>query len=198
MDLTTTAAEMDGPLAQAHAGPEGSPRRAWLAVLDRVTTRTENAVILTSYATLILLIGVETIRRAITGQQAVWGPDVALYAFVWLSWFSMAKHGRYGTHLAFGELRARLPQAAQRGLELLDCLLWLVVGAIVIYTSYGIVQKQVAMGQTVFGTPIPVALASLAVPVGWAFCMGRIVQRGLLVVFAWDRLKSERTGLLTL
>ncbi len=166
----------------------------WMARLDRALTRMENGVILTSYSTLILLIGVETIRRAIIGTQAVWGPEVALYAFVWLSWFSMAKHSRFGTHLAFSEVRYKFPERVQRSLELLDCALWLAVGTIIIVTSYGVVQKQIAMGQTVFGTPIPLAAASLAVPVGWGFSMLRIIQRGWLVVFEWEKLKSERVG----
>lgn len=151
-----------------------------------------------SYSTLILIVGVETVRRAITGQQAVWGPEVALYAFVWLSWFSMAKHGHHGTHLAFNELRNRLPDNGQRALELLDCALWLVIGVIIIVTSWGVVSNQIGIGQTVFGTSIPLAAASLAVPVGWAFCMLRVVQRALLVVFAWDQLKAERGGFILL
>jgi len=166
----------------------------WMARFDRLLTRLENGVILTSYSTLILLIGLETIRRATIGTQAVWGPEVALYAFVWLSWFSMAKHSRFGTHLAFSEVRHKFPERVQRSLELLDCALWLVVGIIIIVTSYGVVQKQIAMGQTVFGTTIPLAAASLAVPVGWGFSMLRIIQRGWLVVFEWEKLKSERVG----
>lgn len=167
-------------------------------ILDRAMTRVESGVIIGSYAVLIVLIGVETLRRAVTGEQAVWGPEVALYAFVWLSWFAMAKHGRFGTHLAFTGFRLRMPQTAQRGLELLDCVLWLALGAIIIGTSYSVVMTQLAMGQTVFGTSIPVAVASLAVPVGWAFSMVRIMQRVGMVLFAWDRLKAERSGLLTL
>ncbi|MDO9131894.1 TRAP transporter small permease [Hydrogenophaga sp.] len=174
----------------------------WLASLmgrsDRMLTHLENGVILISYSTLILLIGVETIRRAVTGSQAVWGPEVALYAFVWLSWFSMAKHSRFGTHLAFSEVRRKLPEGVQRFLELLDCAFWLTVGIIIIVTSIGVVENQISMGQTVFGTPIPLAAASLAVPVGWGFSMLRIVQRGWMVLFDWQKLKSERIGFVNL
>lgn len=166
--------------------------------LDRVLTQLENGVILTSYSVLILLIGVETIRRAIIGTQAVWGPEVALYAFVWLSWFSMAKHSRFGTHLAFSEVRGKLPEGGQRFLGLLDCVFWLVVGTVIIATSVGVVQRQISMGQIVFGTSIPLAAASLAVPVGWSFSMLRIIQRGWLIVFDWEKLKSERLGLVSL
>jgi TRAP-type C4-dicarboxylate transport system permease small subunit len=170
----------------------------WMARLDRMLSHLENGVILTSYTTLILIIGVETIRRAITSSQAVWGPEVALYAFVWLSWFSMAKHSRFGTHLAFSEVRLKFPEGIQRFLECLDCVFWLIVGSIIIVTSYEVVQKQLVMGQTVFGTPIPLAAASLAVPVGWSFSMLRIVQRGWMVVFSWSKLKSERVGFVNL
>lgn len=193
MDLANTSAQI------MDAAVDNVPRRKaglalWMARLDRMLSHLENGVILTSYSTLILIIGVETIRRAIIGTQAVWGPEVALYAFVWLSWFSMAKHSRFGTHLAFSEVRLKFPERGQRFLELLDCAFWLAVGIIIIATSYRVVQNQITMGQTVFGTPIPLAAASLAVPVGWGFSMLRIIQRGWLVVFEWDKLKSERVG----
>ena len=152
--------------------------------LDQGFAAIENVVILSSYSTLILLIGVETLRRAITKEQAVWGPEVALYSFIWLSWFSMARHCRYGTHLAFVELRSQLPMVAQRALEALDCVLWLVLGGITIFTSYGVVANNIQMNQVVFGTHIPLAAASLAVPVGWGFSMVRVLQRLWTVVFS--------------
>lgn len=184
MEIST----VEGMSERVGAARRSSP----LIFFDRLLTAVENWIIIGSYASLILIIGVETLRRAITGAQAVWGPEVALYAFVWLSWFSMAKHGRFGTHLSFAELRHRLPERAQRGLELLDCALWLVIGAVIIGTSWNVVAKQITMGQMVFGTNIPLAAASLAVPIGWAFSIVRILQRAALVVVDWPRLKNER------
>lgn len=194
MDLANTGAQAMDAAVDTVAPRKLGRFALWMARLDRMLTHLENGVILTSYTALILIIGVETIRRAIISTQAVWGPEVALYAFIWLSWFSMAQHSRFGTHLAFSEVRRKLPERGQRFLELLDCVFWLAVGMIIIVTSYGVVQKQIAMGQTVFGTPIPLAAASLAVPVGWGFSMLRIIQRGWLVVFEWQKLKSERVG----
>ncbi len=198
MDLANTSAQVMDAAVDTVARRKASRLAQWMWRLDRMLSHLENGVILASYSTLILIIGVETIRRAIIGTQAVWGPEVALYAFVWLSWFSMAKHSRFGTHLAFSEVRLKFPDSVQRFLELLDCAFWLAVGIIIIVTSYGVVQKQITMGQTVFGTPIPMAAASLAVPVGWGFSMLRIIQRGWLVVFDWNKLKSERVGFVNL
>ena len=159
--------------------------------LDKGLARVENAVILVTYSTLILLIGLETIRRAVTKEQAVWGPEVALYAFVWLSWFSMSKHVRYGTHLGFSEIRKSLSPTWQRCLEALDCLLWLCLGIVIISTSIDAVRNNIQMGQVIFGTKIPLAAASIAVPVGWGFSMVRILQRLWLVVWAPNELKRE-------
>ena len=181
---------MDTAVAEGQARLDGGGRvrtlKKAMRRLDDGLARIESAVILVSYSTLILLVGVETLRRAVTQQQAVWGPEVALYAFIWLSWFSMARHCRYGTHLAFVELRSQLPRGAQRALEALDCILWLVLGGIIIFTSYGVVANNIQMGQVVFGTHIPLAAASLAVPIGWGFSMVRVLQRIWAVVFSRD------------
>lgn len=167
-------------------------KKSWMAQIDIVLAKIENSVILVSYITLIALIGAETIRRAIFSTQAVWGPEIALHAFVWLSWFSMAKHGRYGTNLAFSEVRKKLPTISQRALEVMDCGLWLGIGVIIITTSYTVVENSVMMQQTIFGTPIPLMYALLAVPVGWGFAMLRILQRLWLVIFAWSDLQREQ------
>jgi len=182
----TEIAYADGQTRSSEGGRPIWALKKAMRGLDEGLARIENIVILTSYGTLILLVGVETLRRAITQQQAVWGPEVALYAFIWLSWFSMARHCRYGTHLAFFELRTQLPMGAQRALEALDCLLWLVLGGIIIFTSYGVVANNVRMGQVVFGTHIPLAAVSLAVPIGWGFSMVRILQRLWTVAFSRD------------
>lgn len=144
---------------------------------DRALSKVESAVILSSYTTLIVLVGVETIRRMVTGSQAIWGPEVALFAFIWMSWFAMAEHVRDGTNLSFGMFRQRLGKRLQLALESVDLLLWMVIGFIIIYFSIDAVSNNIAYGQTIFGTSIPIAVATVAVPAAWAFTMIRAVQR---------------------
>jgi len=145
--------------------------------LDRVLSRIESSIILLSYSTLIALVGIETLRRMLTGNQAIWGPEVALFAFIWMSWFAMAEHVRNGTNLSFGMFRQRLGKKLQLALESFDLLLWMVIGFIIIYFSIGAVSNNIAYGQTIFGTSIPIAVATVAVPAGWAFTMIRAAQR---------------------
>jgi len=152
---------------------------------DKVVSTIENWVMLVSYITLIVLVGVEALRRMFTTEQAAWGPEIALYAFVWLTWFAMSSNIRAGRHLAFDELRNRLPSLVRTGLEIVDCLLWLFLGAIIIHTSIGIVENNIRMEQVVFGTDIPLWAATLAVPAGWSFSMIRIFQE------LWDLLSGS-------
>lgn len=145
--------------------------------LDRMVTAVENSIMMLSYTTLIVLVGGEAVRRLVTGTQWVAGPEIALYAFVWLSWFAMAHNVHHNTHLSFTGFRERFSPRVRAGFEVLDCLLWYLVGAIVIYTSYNVVQQHIQFKQLIIGTNIPLAAASLAVPIGWAFTITRITQR---------------------
>lgn len=144
---------------------------------DDLITTIEKAVMLAAYITIILVVGLETIRRMLTGVQASWGPEVAMGAFVWLSWFAMASGVRTGAHLSFTTLRERMPRLLRQVMEVLDCLLWFALGLVVIAVSWEVVELNERFNQKIFGTDIPMAAISIAVPLGWAFTMIRVVQQ---------------------
>lgn len=143
---------------------------------DLLISRIERFIMLSSYLTLILIVSLETIRRMITGEQFGWGPDVSMYAFVWLAWFSMSANLRTGNQLAFMTFRSKMTNETRRYFEILDCFIWLAIGMVVITTSYSVVLNDLRMGRNIFGTDIPMVLASAAVPLGWSFSMIRILQ----------------------
>ena len=144
---------------------------------DAVVSWIENAIMLAAYLTIILVVGLETIRRMITGEQAAWGPEVAMGAFVWLSWFAMANGVKAGTHLSFTTFRNRMPFRLRQFMEALDCVLWFVLGAVVMYASWEVVTMNNRFNQQIFGTEIPMSAISIAVPLGWGFTMLRVAQQ---------------------
>lgn len=144
---------------------------------NKVVTTIENGVMLISYITLIVLVGIEALRRMITTEQAAWGPEVSLYAFVWLTWFAMSSNINLGLHLSFDEYRDRFPWPVRALFESLDCIFWLILGFVIIKASAGIVQNNIRFEQVVFGTDIPLWIATVAVPVGWSFSMIRVLQK---------------------
>lgn len=144
---------------------------------DDLITWIEKAVMLLAYLTIILVVGLETIRRMITGEQEAWGPEIAMGAFVWLSWFAMSAGVRTGAHLSFTTVRERMPDGMRRGMEVFDCLLWFVLGAVVIVASWDVVMLNERFNIKIFGTDIPIAAISIAVPLGWGFTMVRVFQQ---------------------
>lgn len=145
--------------------------------LSKFLTRIEDAVILISYAALIVFVGLETVRRMLTNDQAIWGPELAMYAFIWLSWFSMSSHVRNNTNLAFSAFRERLAAKWKVRLEALDLCMWLTIGLIIIVESVQLVHTNIVMKQIVFGTSIPLWVATVAIPIAWGFTMVGIAQR---------------------
>ncbi|MEM7405301.1 MAG: TRAP transporter small permease subunit [Pseudomonadota bacterium] len=144
---------------------------------DAVVSWVENAIMLAAYLTIILVVGLETIRRIVTGAQASWGPEVAMGAFVWLSWFAMASGVKAGTHLSFTTFRSRMPFRMRQIMEGVDCVLWFVIGLVVMSASWDVVTMNNRFNQDIFGTEIPMAAISIAVPLGWGFTMIRVAQQ---------------------
>ena len=149
---------------------------------DDLISWVEKAIMLAAYITIILVVGLETIRRMITGEQASWGPEVAMGAFVWLSWFAMSAGVKQGTHLNFTTFRDRMPGPIRKAMEVFDCLLWFAVGADVMYASWDVVSLNQRFNQQIFGTEIPLAAISIAVPLGWGFTMVRVFQQMIRVL----------------
>jgi TRAP-type C4-dicarboxylate transport system permease small subunit len=151
-------------------------------LFDDLISWIEKAVMLIAYLTIILVVGLDTIRRMITGEQAPWGPEVAMGAFVWLSWFAMASGVKNGTHLSFTTFRDRMPDGMRRGMQVFDCLLWFTVGAVVMVASWDVVMLNERFNIKIFGTGIPMAAISIAVPLGWGFTMIRVLQQMIRVL----------------
>lgn len=149
---------------------------------DAIISWIEKAVMLAAYLTIILVVGLETIRRMVTGEQASWGPEVAMGAFVWLSWFAMASGVKTGAHLSFTTFRNKMPKRMRQGMEIFDCLVWFVIGAVVMIASWDVVVMNGRFNQQIFGTEIPMAAISIAVPLGWGFTMVRVFQQLLRVL----------------
>jgi len=156
---------------------------------DQILTWCEEVVMVVSYMALIFLVGLEAIRRIAFAQQAAWGPEVALFAFIWLSWFAMSNGIRRGTHLAFTEFRQKLPRIFRDALELLDCVLWLVIGAVVIYASMSVVEMNLRFNQVIFGTQVPLVVASVSIPLAWTFALLRVFQKAYWIC-THDRSRS--------
>ncbi len=148
----------------------------------------ERYVMFVLYAFIAAIVGGEAILRYITGSQTQWGATAAIHAFIFLSWLGCAYHVRRRSHIRFDAIRRRLSPPARLACNLVDCVLWLVMAAIVIYYSMGLVDMHMSLGATLEGTDhFPYWVAVAAVPVGWALIVIRAVQDMVLLVEEYRR-----------
>lgn len=140
----------------------------------------EKTVILVAYTACAAIIAIEVFRRFFWGEQVAWSTTVPAYMFIWLTWPGAAYGVKVRAHLAFTEVRQRLPRVWQYvGLQL-DYLLFIVFGCVAIYFSYDLLLVQIKNGTTVPGTVnLPAWWFYLATPIGWALLLFRVVQNAI-------------------
>jgi len=91
--------------------------------VDTVPNWIERAIMLVAYLTTILVMGLDTIRCMITGDQPPWGPEIAMGASFRSLGSQWPPASRTGTHLSFTTFRERMPLRVRQGFEAFDCLL---------------------------------------------------------------------------
>lgn len=137
----------------------------------------ERYVMLVLYGFIAVIVGGEAILRYITGGQTQWGATAAIHAFIFLSWVGCAYHVHRRSHIRFDAVRKRLSLNSRFLLHVADDLLWLVMAAIVIHYSMGLMDMHRSLGATLEGTDhFPYWIAVAAVPVGWLLISVRAVQ----------------------
>jgi TRAP-type C4-dicarboxylate transport system permease small subunit len=165
-----------------------SVARVFLGATRWLDANVERSVMLVLYVFIAAIVGGEAILRYITGSQTQWGGTGAIHAFIFLSWLGCAYHVRQRSHIRFDAIRDRLSPAGRLACYILDDLLWLVMAAIVIYYSIGLVQMHMSLGATLEGTDhFPYWIAVSAVPVGWTLIVIRSLQDLALLVDEFRR-----------
>lgn len=140
------------------------------------------------YVYLSSILVVEVIARFVFDHSLTWSVETAIYAFIWLTYLSMAEMTRGRDHLAFTMIRDRLNRHGQFVcLVISDIALATVAITIVVYILQPI-GDSVAFNQKMSGSDLPLWLALIAIPVGWAMVLLRVAQRFI------DLLKNYRRG----
>jgi TRAP-type C4-dicarboxylate transport system permease small subunit len=140
------------------------------------------------YVYLSSILVIEVIARFVFDHSLTWSVETAIYAFIWLTYLSMAEMTRSRDHLAFTMIRDRLNRHGQFVcLAISDVALAIVAITIIVYIVQPI-GDSVAFNQKMTGSELPLWLALAAIPVGWTVVLLRVVQRFL------DLLRNYRRG----
>lgn len=160
--------------------------RTWLGLMDRYLEDALGAVL---YIYIIAIIFAEVVGRYLFKTSILSAYETAIYAFIWLSYLSMAAMARNRSHLSVTVLRDMMPRSVQLLLLLLSDLLLIVLASIIVIFIRQPFADVVDFEQKMVGIDLPFWIALLSVPVGWSLVVLRTVQRAL------DTIRDFRAGL---
>lgn len=150
-----------------------------IALVDQYLEDALGAIL---YIYIIAVIFAEVIGRYLFKTSILSAYETAIYAFIWLSYLSMAAMARNRSHLAVTVLRDMLPRGAQLALLLLSDLLLIVLASIVVVFIRQPFADVVDFEQKMVGIDLPFWIALLSVPVGWGLVALRTVQRAMTTI----------------
>ena len=134
------------------------------------------------YLYLTLIIFIEVVRRYAFDSSSSWGEETAIYAFIWMTYIAAAKAAKDRSHLSVNILVMRMGRRGKFAADMLSDVCFFVLAAVVFYYSVIPIPSSIAYGQTMLGVDLPIALATVGVPIGWFLVMVRVVQRSVKTI----------------
>ena len=95
-----------------------------------------------------LILAAQVFMRYVMQASLTWSEELARYIFVWLIYIGISYGAKIMKHIRIEAAVMVLPKRGQRYVEILGDILFLGFALFIVYTSWGIVQKQLLLGQT--------------------------------------------------
>ncbi|MBY6059396.1 TRAP transporter small permease [Leisingera daeponensis] len=157
-------------------------------IIKAIDTYLEDTLSVILYTYVVVIIFAEVVARYLLDKSILWSNETAIFAFIWLSYLSMANLAKNRSHLAVTFLRDSLPRSLQLLLLLVSDLLLLILASVVVVCIRQPFADAIDFEQKMVGVDLPFWMALAAVPVGWSLVALRTLQR------AWIAICDFRAG----
>ena len=144
-----------------------------LAVLDK---NAERWALLVFYTMLFATMAIEVLRREIFAYSSIWGEEIVRYAFIYLVWIGAAAAVKERAHIRIDVLFHYVSPRIKALLYILGDLVMLFVAVIALYWSFETVHVSWKFGSVTDGLRISKVWFLLAVPIGFALMIFRLLQ----------------------
>ena len=131
-------------------------------------------IVLMSAMALILF--VQVVMRYVLQSSLSWSEELARYLFVWLVYLGISYGAKIMKHIKIDAALSFFPAKSRPYVVLLGELIFLGFSLYICYASYGLVRKQILIGQTSPAMQMPMWILYAAPMVGFALVAVREVQ----------------------
>ena len=144
-----------------------------LQVLDR---NLERWALLVFYTLLVVTMAIEVLRREAFAYSSIWGEEVVRYSFIYLAWIGAASAVRERAHIRIDVIFNYVPPRLKSALYILGDLVMLTVAMLAVYWAFETVTVSWTFGSVSHGLRISMVWFLMAVPIGFALMIFRLIQ----------------------
>jgi len=155
-------------------------------MLEKIEENFEGYIAIVLIALYTTLIFYTVVQRLTFESPPSFTLNGTLFLFTWMVWVAAAWAIRHESHFRFSLARDRLSNRANYVLRYVDFVTWVSFAAIIGYYSMELVQRRISTGRPILGTPIPLWVAYLAIPVGMTLIIIRATQQIIMIKRKYD------------
>jgi C4-dicarboxylate transporter DctQ subunit len=144
--------------------------------LDAVLDKLEEIICLLALSVMTLSILLQIINRSFLGHPFPWGEELARYTMIWATAMGVSAGVKIGSHIGVDMLVNLFPPKSKTLILIVTGMITLAFFVTAFYLSVKLVGGIKATGQTSPAIHLPMWLAYLAFPIGFAFCSLRQIQ----------------------
>jgi C4-dicarboxylate transporter DctQ subunit len=143
----------------------------------RIEQNLEGYITVTLLFLYTFLIAYTVFQRSTFENPPSYTLSITLLLFTWMTWLAAGWAIRFDSHFRFSLVRDNLSNRMNYLLRYVDFVSWVGFALVVGFYSLDSVQARMESGRAILGTPIPLWVAYVAVPVGMTVIIVRATQQ---------------------
>ncbi|MEK0162751.1 TRAP transporter small permease [Phaeobacter sp. JH20_36] len=147
-----------------------------MQILRTIDKNAERWLLLVFYVMLVITMAIEVIRRELFAFSSIWGEEIVRYSFIYLAWIGAAAAVKERAHIRIDVLMHYLGPRPKALLYIFGDLVMFIVALVALYWSFETVLVSAKFGSVSHGLRISMVWFLMAVPVGFALMVWRLLQ----------------------
>ncbi len=147
-----------------------------MSVWRQIDRDAERWLLLVFYVMLVITMAIEVLRREIFSFSSIWGEEIVRYSFIYLAWIGAAAAVKERAHIRIDVIMHYLGPRPKALLYILGDLVMFGVAIIALYWSLETVHISAKFGSVTDGLRVSKVWFLMAVPVGFALMIWRLLQ----------------------
>lgn len=139
------------------------------------------------YLYFIIIVVIEVVMRYVFNSSTIIGEETARHSFIWLSWIAASYVTKKRTYIRITMFENKIPFNVKYYLSVIYNVLFIIFCILTFVYVMPIMQTQAKYGTLSRATQYPMWIPYLAVPVGYAMMMFRVIQNMVIDFKDWKK-----------